>query len=91
MVSVRLESIGDAKYLKADVKAKTTFECLESYLKKQNIFLGNIPSAVIYGSPGIVGCYRGFATLLKQKVSNVRTVHRHQLETKKLSGKLKSV
>lgn len=44
------------------------------------------------GVQAMVGCYRRFATLLKQKVSNICTVHcvlhRHHLVAKKLSGEL---
>ncbi|KRY33526.1 zinc finger protein [Trichinella spiralis] len=44
------------------------------------------------GAPAMVGCYRGFATLLKETVPDVRAVHcvlhRHHLVAKNLSGEL---
>jgi len=80
------------KYLKGDAKGETIFRCLVDYLKEHNVPLGNITAVATDGAPAMVGRYRGFAALLKEKVSNVRTVHcvlhRHHLVAKKLSGEL---
>ena len=62
------------------------------YLKEHHVPLGNITAVANDGAPAMVGCYRGSATLLNEKTSNVRTVncvlHRHHLVAKKLSGEL---
>ena len=59
---------------------------MEEYLQEQNISLATD------GAPVMVGRYRGFATLLKQNVPHLVTVHcvlhRTHLITKKLSGEL---
>ena len=81
-----------SKYLEGDSKGETIFRCMEEYLQEQNISLENITAAATEGAPAMVGRYRGFATLLKQKVPYVVTVHcvlhRTHLITKKLSGEL---
>jgi len=81
-----------SKYLEGDSKGETIFRCMEEYLQEQNISLENITVVATDGAPAMVGRYRGFATLLKQKVPHVVTVHcvlhRTHLAAKKLSGEL---
>ncbi|KRY13214.1 Zinc finger BED domain-containing protein 5 [Trichinella patagoniensis] len=79
-----------ANYLKGDAKGETIFRCLEHYLKEHHVPLGNITAVATDGAPSLVGRYRGFATLLKETVPDVRAVHcvlhRHHLVAKNLSG-----
>ena len=81
-----------SKCLESDPKGKTIFRCMEEYLQEQNISLENITAVATDGAPAMIGRYRGFATLLKQKVPHVVTVHcvlhRNHLVAKKLSGEL---
>ncbi|XP_003371113.1 conserved hypothetical protein [Trichinella spiralis] len=75
-----------------DAKGETIFRCLEHYLKEHNVPHGNITAVANDGAPAMVGRYRGFATLLKETVPDVRAVHcvlhRHHLVAKNLSGEL---
>jgi hypothetical protein len=79
-------------YLEGDSKRETIFRCIEEYFQEQNISLENIIAVATDGAPAMIGRYRGFATLLKQKVPHVVTVycvlHRTHLVAKKLSGEL---
>jgi hypothetical protein len=81
-----------SKYLEGDSKGETIFRCMEEYLQGQNISLENITAVATDGAPAMVGRYRGFATLLKQKVPHVVTshcvLHRTHIVAKKLSGEL---
>jgi len=81
-----------SKYLEGDSKGETIFRCMEEYLQEQNISLENITAVATDGVHAMVGGYRGFATLLKQNVPHVVTVHcvlhRTHLVAKKLSGEL---
>lgn len=81
-----------AKYLRADAKGETILQCVQQYFEKHNIPLSNITAVATDGAPAMVGWYRGFARLLKEKVPDVRTVHcvlhRQHLVAKKLSGEL---
>ncbi|KRX25624.1 SCAN domain-containing protein 3 [Trichinella nelsoni] len=81
-----------ANYLKGDAKGETIFRSLEDYLKEHNVPLRNITAVATDGAPAMVGRYRGFATLLKETVPDVRAVHcvlhRHHLVAKNLSGEL---
>ncbi|KRZ15985.1 SCAN domain-containing protein 3 [Trichinella zimbabwensis] len=81
-----------ASYLKGDAKGERIFRCLEDYLKEHNVPLRNITAVATDGAPTMVGRYRGFATLLKETVPDVRAVHcvlhRHHLVAKNLSGEL---
>jgi len=64
---------------------------MEEYLQEQNINLENVTAVATDGAPAMVGRYRGFATLLKQKVPHVTihcVLHRTHLVAKKLSGEL---
>jgi len=65
---------------------------MEEYLQEQNISLENITAVTTDGAPAMVGRYRGFATLLKQKAPHVVAVHcvlhRNHLVAKKLRGEL---
>jgi len=79
-------------YLEGDSKRETIFRCIEEYFQEQNISLENITAVATDGAPAMIGRYREFATLLKQKVPHVVTVycvlHRTHLVAKKLSGEL---
>jgi len=79
-------------YLEGDSKGEIIFRCMEEYFQEQNISLQNITAVATDGAPAMVGRYRGFATLLKQKVPHVVTVycvlHRTHVVAKKLSGEL---
>lgn len=81
-----------AKYLETDGKGITIFRCLEEYLNKFDIPLENITAVATDGAPAMVGRYRGFATFLKEKVPDVRTIHcvlhRNNLVAKYLSPEL---
>ncbi|XP_064098766.1 protein FAM200C-like [Macrobrachium nipponense] len=81
-----------AKYLTADAKGETILQCMQQYFEKHNIPFSNITAVDTDGSPAMVGWYRGFASLLKQKVPDVRTEHcvlyRQHLVGKKLSDGL---
>ena len=55
------------KYLKGDAKGNTIFQCLVDYLKEHNVPLGNITAVATDGAPAMVGRYRGFAALLKER------------------------
>jgi len=65
---------------------------MEWYLQEQNISLEHSTAVATDGAPAMVSRYRGFATLLKQKVPHMVTVHcvlhRTHLVAKKLSGEL---
>lgn len=81
-----------AKYLETDGKGVTIFGCLQEYLNKYDIPLENIIAVATDGAPAMVGRYRGFATLLKEKVPGIRTIHcvlhRNNLVAKYLSPEL---
>lgn len=81
-----------AKYLETDGKGVTIFRCLEEYLHKHNIPFENIIAVATDGAPAMVGRYRGFATILKEKVPGIRTIHcvihRNNLVAKYLSPEL---
>jgi tRNA A37 threonylcarbamoyltransferase TsaD len=81
-----------SEYPEGDSKGETILRCTEEYLQEQNISFENITTVAIDGAPAMVGRYRGFATLLKQKVPHVVIVHcvlhRIHLVAKKLSGEL---
>ena len=81
-----------SKHLEGDSNGEAIFRCMGEYLQEQNISLENITAVATDGAPAMVGRYRGFATLLKQKVPHVVTVHcalhRNHLVAKKLSGEL---
>jgi hypothetical protein len=75
-----------SEYLESDSKGEIIFRCMEEYLPEQNISFENITAVATDGAPAMV------ATLLKQKVPHVVTVHcvlhRIHLIAKKLSGEL---
>ncbi|XP_076040808.1 protein FAM200C-like [Oratosquilla oratoria] len=81
-----------AKYLATDSKGETIFKCFEEYLKKHDISLINVAAVATGGAPAMVGHYRGFAALLKEKVTDVHTLHcvlhRQHLVAKKLMSEL---
>lgn len=73
-------------------KVRQYFLCLEDYLKKHNVPVGNIIAVVTDDAPVTAGCYREFATLLKEMISNECTIYcvlpRHHLVAKKFTGEL---
>ena len=81
-----------AEYLTADAKGETILQCVLQYFEKHNIPYSNVTVEATDGAPAMVGRCRGFASLLKKKVPDVRTVHcvlhRQHLVAKKLSGGL---
>ena len=81
-----------SKYLEGDSKGETIFRCVEEHLQEQNISFENTTAVATDGAPAMASRYRGFATLLKEKVPHVVTVHcvLHRIHhvAKKLSGEL---
>lgn len=81
-----------ANYLSGDAKGETVLKCVQQHFEKHNIPLSNITAVATDGAPAMVGQYRGFAGLLKEKVPDVHTVHcvlhRQHLVAKKLGGEL---
>ena len=86
------EDILFAKYLSTDTRGETIFNALDEYLQANSIPFGNILACATDGAPAMVGRYRGFATLLKERVPKVLAVHcvlhRHNLASKAISPSL---
>ncbi|XP_077083466.1 zinc finger BED domain-containing protein 5-like [Siphateles boraxobius] len=86
------EDVLFAKYLSTDTRGETIFRALSDYLLENCIPIANILACATDGAPAMVGRYRGFATLLKERVPQVLTVHcmlhRHNLVAKNLSPSL---
>ncbi|XP_077093644.1 protein FAM200C-like [Siphateles boraxobius] len=86
------EDVLFAKYLSTDTRGETIFRALSDYLLENCIPIANILACATDGAPAMVGRYRGFATLLKERVPQVLTVHcmlhRHNLAAKNLSPSL---
>ena len=80
------------KCLETDTKGLTIFQTLSDYLRNKSIPLTNIIACATDGAPAMVGRYRGFASLLKEKIPNLFTVHcvlhRQHLVAKRLSPRL---
>ncbi|XP_073689566.1 zinc finger BED domain-containing protein 5-like [Garra rufa] len=78
-----------SKYLETDTKGLTIFNALSAYLQEKSIPITNILSCATDGAPSMVGRYRGFTALLKERVPHVITVHcvlhRHNLLAKCIS------
>jgi len=68
---------------------------LIEYLEEGSVHPRNIAAAATEGAPGMVGRYRGFATLLKENILYIYAVHfllhREFHAAKKLSGNLRDV
>lgn len=86
------EDVLFAKYLSTDTRGETIFRALSQYLLENSIPIANILACATDGAPAMVGRYRGFATLLKERVPQVLTVHcmlhRHNLVAKNISPSL---
>lgn len=84
-----------ANYHTGNAKGETILKCVQQHFEKHNIPLGNITAVATDGAPAMVGQYRGFAGLLKEKVPDVHTVHcvlhKQHPVAKKLSGALHDV
>lgn len=96
---VRYLSGGDLKedflfgqYLTTDTRGQTIFTALTEFLQERAIPMENIIACATDRAPAMVGRYRGFATLLKQQVPHVLTMHcvlhRHNLVAKNISDSL---
>ena len=57
-----------AKYLTADAKGETIFQCVQLYFEKHNIPLSSITAVATDGAPAMIGQYREFASLLIEQV-----------------------
>ncbi|XDV20634.1 hypothetical protein PO909_025934 [Leuciscus waleckii] len=62
-----------SKYLETDTKGQTIFNTLSAYLQEKSIPISNILACATDGAPSMVGRYRGFTPLLKEKVSEALT------------------
>ena len=87
-----MEELLFCKCLEIDTKGLTIFQTLSDYLRNKSIPLTNIIACATDGAPAMVGRYRGFASLLKEKIPNLFTVHcvlhRQHLVAKRLSPRL---
>ena len=87
-----MEELLFCKCLETDTKGLTIFQTLSDYLRNKSIPLTNIIACATDGAPAMVGRYRGFASLLKEKIPNLFTVHcvlhRQHLVAKRLSPRL---
>ena len=87
-----IDEILFAKHLTADAKGETILQCVQQCFKKHKKPLSNISAVATDGAPAVIGWYTGFASLLKEKMPDMRTVHcvlhRQLLVAKKLSGEL---
>ncbi|CAM4541503.1 unnamed protein product [Leuciscus chuanchicus] len=57
-----------SKYLETDTKGQTIFNTLSAYLQEKSIPISNILACATDGAPSMVGRYRGFTPLLKEKL-----------------------
>ena len=87
-----MEELLFCKCLETDTKGLTIFQTLSDYLRNKSIPLTNIIACATDGATAMVGRYRGFASLLKEKIPNLFTVHcvlhRQHLVAKRLSPRL---
>ena len=76
-----------------DTKGQTIFQALSDYLQNKSIPFTNIIACATDGAPAMVGRYRGFFSLLREKKPNLFTVHcvlhRQHLVAKRLNPRLK--
>ncbi len=81
-----------ARYLVTDTRGQTIFNAVDAYLREKAIPITNILTCATDGAPAMVGQYRGFTSLLKERVPHVLTVHcvihRHNLVAKAMSTPL---
>ncbi|XP_073330750.1 zinc finger BED domain-containing protein 5-like [Pagrus major] len=70
-----LEDFLFGEYLATDTRGETIFAALTEFLRERDIPVTNIIACATDGAPAMVGRYWGFATLLKQQVPQVLTVH----------------
>lgn len=84
-----LEDFLFGEYLATDTRGETIFTALREFLQETEILVTNIIACATDGALAMLGRYRGFATLLKQHVPQVLTVHcvlhRHNLVAKTVS------
>ena len=89
-----MEELLFCKCLETDTKGQTIFQTLSDYLQDKSISLTNIAACAIDGVPAMVGRYRGFSSLLRQKNPHLFTVHcvihRQHLVAKRLSLRLQA-
>ena len=87
-----MEELLFCKCLETDTKGLTIFQTLSDYFRNKSIPLTKIIACATDGAPAMVGRYRGFASLLKEKIPNLFTVHcvlhRQHLVAKRLSPRL---
>ena len=87
-----MEELLFCKCLQTDATGQTIFQTLLAYLQDKSIPLTNIVACATDGAPAMVGRYRGFASLLRQKNPHLFTVHcvihRQHLVAKRLSPHL---
>lgn len=87
-----MEELLFCKCLETDTKGQTIFQTLLAYLQDKSIPLTNIVACATDGAPAMVGRYRGFSSLLRQKLPHLFTVHcvihRQHLVAKRLSPRL---
>ena len=89
-----MEELLFCKSLETDTKGQTIFQTLSAYLEDKSIPLTNIVACATDGAPAMVGRYRGFSSLLRQKNPHLFTVHcvihRQHLVAKRLSPRLQA-
>ena len=87
-----MEELLFCKCLQTDATGQTIFQTLLAYLQDKSIPLTNIVACATDSAPAMVGRYRGFASLLRQKNPHLFTVHcvihRQHLVAKRLSPRL---
>ena len=87
-----MEELLFCKCLQTDATGQTIFQTLVAYLQDKSIPLTSIVAGAIDGAPAMIGRYRGFASVLRQKNPHLFTVHcvihRQHLVAKRLSPRL---
>ena len=59
------------KCLKMDTKGQTILQTLSDYLQNKSIPFTNIIACATDGAPAMVGRYRGFSLLLREKKQSI--------------------
>ena len=89
-----MEELLFCKCLETDPKGQTIFQTLSDYLQDKSISLTNIAACATDSASAMVGRYRGFSSLLRQKNPHLFTVHcvihRQHLVAKRLSPRLQA-
>ena len=62
-----MEELLFCKCLETDIKGQKIFQALSDYLQNNSIPYTNITACATDGAPTIVGRYRGFSSLVKEK------------------------